>query len=98
MIEIPVSIEKADIPVLGEVKGHTNAATIEVGGVTLDRCALAFLGFVGLKNIATGKWDGVLRFIEPANAVTYKSAQACDFNQWINPEPAPAAYMEDDEQ
>lgn len=98
MIEIPVSIEKADIAVLGQLKGCVNALAIFTPNEdrVFERETLEFEGFRGLKNIDTGRWDGVFRFV-PAQCGTSGRLVSADFGKWLDPSPQTTLHMEDDE-
>ena len=62
-IMLKASIAKAQISLIGGVKGKVNTANVAIGGKAYGPGSLRFDGFAGsLADIKSKRYDGVMRF------------------------------------
>lgn len=88
MIEIPKTIQKSEIALLGELKGKTNAGPVKIRDVEYAVGELCFLGFAGAVTEDLSIYAGVLRF-EPKVGLDH--AARCMFDFLDGPATTPRA-------
>ncbi len=88
MIEIPKTINKSDIALLGALKGKTNAGPMTLASTEFATGQLRFVGFAGAATAERTRYSGVLQF-EPVDNGAADHADRCMFDFLDGPVPAP---------
>ena len=91
MIEIPKTINKSDIALLGALKGKTNAGPVKIGEVEYAVGELCFLGFAGAVTDDRTRYCGVLR-LEPRKGLDHVARCMFDFLDGPVPAAPPRAH------